>query len=118
MKWPVNKINAAYRAYKVLTHQDAIRIVNYIGQKEPVTVGKIYRTLKLEQSHCSQRLRFLRQAGLVTCERYGKNIMYSINYERFEKLKSILPELCGKAKTKDAKKKPIGVIDANLLAKW
>jgi DNA-binding transcriptional ArsR family regulator len=50
----------------------------------------------LDQSATSQHLGVLRKAGFVTTERDGKNIYYSINYQRLEELNSCAEKLLKK----------------------
>lgn len=55
------------------------------GQNK-LTVTEIYIKLRLEQSVASQHLAILRKAGFVNAKRDGKNIHYSVNYERLKEV--------------------------------
>jgi DNA-binding transcriptional ArsR family regulator len=58
-------------------------LIKFLHSKERVNVSTIYKKLRWEQSVASQYLRILREAGFVHTEREGKEIYYSLNYERF-----------------------------------
>jgi DNA-binding transcriptional ArsR family regulator len=42
-------------------------------------VSHLYKKFKLEQAVASQHLAILKRAGLVSCERKGKEMLYSVN---------------------------------------
>ena len=67
------------RALKNNLRQKILRLVH---KHQRITVTEIYTQLKIEQSVTSQHLRILRDARLVNAQRDGKQIYYSINYER------------------------------------
>lgn len=67
---------------RALAHPLRMKILEFIDQNDMINVNKIYNTLKLEQSITSQHLRILRLAGLVTTQREGKFIYYSIDYDK------------------------------------
>jgi DNA-binding transcriptional ArsR family regulator len=59
------------------------QIINFIHKEGRVNVSTIYKKLHIEQSIVSQHLCILREARFVNTEKAGKEIYYSINYERF-----------------------------------
>ncbi len=67
---------------RAIAHPLRMKILQFIDKHKTVNVNKIYQTLKLEQSITSQHLRILRLADVVTTERQGKFIHYSINYPK------------------------------------
>ena len=69
---------------RALAHPLRMQILEFIDQNDKINVNKIYNTLGLEQSITSQHLRILRKADLVSTQRNGKFIFYSINYQRME----------------------------------
>lgn len=72
---------------RALAHNLRLEILDFIDKNDTINVNKIYNTLNLEQSITSQHLRILRLAGLVTTERDGKFIFYSIDYEKVRGVK-------------------------------
>lgn len=69
------------------------KMLHYLHQKGRVPVTPIYQKLRLEQSVASQHLAILRRAGLVTTERSGRQIYYSVNYDRLHKVDRFAKEL-------------------------
>ncbi len=58
-----------------------------------LTVTEIYVKLRLEQSVASQHLAILRRANIVTTERQGKFIYYSLNKERISEVADLVEDL-------------------------
>ena len=63
--------------------QDMLQLLH---RKGSLSVGEIFRALNLEQSVASQHLALLRRAGVVHTERAGKQIYYSVNYDRLHEV--------------------------------
>ena len=76
------KLHASSEVLRAIAHPLRMKILEFIDQNEEINVNKIYNTLGLEQSITSQHLRILRTAGLVSTQRDGKYIHYSIDYEK------------------------------------
>lgn len=76
------KVKRAHRVLKTISHPLRLKMLAFIDRNEEVNVNKIYKTLKIEQSITSQHLRLLRDAGIVRSKRSGKEVNYSIDYER------------------------------------
>ena len=67
---------------RAINHPLRQKMLRYIHQREGANVTDIYIKLRLEQSVTSQHLAILRKAGFVNTNRDGKQIYYSINYEK------------------------------------
>jgi DNA-binding transcriptional ArsR family regulator len=78
------------RAVNHKLRQEIIRLIDSEGR---MTVTDIYVRLRLEQSVASQHLALLRRAGVVTTERDGKFIYYSIDKQRIAEISRLLNEL-------------------------
>lgn len=76
------RLQVSSEILRALAHPLRMKILEFIDQNDQINVNKIYNTLNLEQSITSQHLRILRLAGLVTTERDGKFIHYSIDYDK------------------------------------
>ncbi len=60
----------------------ASAIINFILANENyVCVNKIYKTLSIEQSICSNALSAMKELKIVSCERKGQFNFYSVNQE-------------------------------------
>ncbi|MGP5655753.1 ArsR/SmtB family transcription factor [Candidatus Corynebacterium faecigallinarum] len=67
----------AAQLFKVLGSEPRLGLLHEVG-KEPRTVGGLVATTGLSQPLVSQHLRTLRQAGLVTANRSGKEVIYRL----------------------------------------
>lgn len=65
------------------------KILGLIDQNKKMTVTEIYKTLDIEQSIASQQLGIMRKEGIVSTDRKGKFIFYSVNYSRIEEINEI-----------------------------
>lgn len=63
-------------------------------QSGPMTVQKLAKNLEFEQSRTSHNLSIMREIGVVTSKRVGKNIYYRLtNSNAFIYMKSYLQEM-------------------------
>jgi len=62
---------------QALAHPKRLEILNLVAQKK-LTVTEIYSMLDLPQANISQHLTKLKQAGVVSAKRNGKEIYYSL----------------------------------------
>lgn len=62
---------------KALAHPRRLEIIRLLRDK-PLCVSDIYEMLDLPQANISQHLMVLRDAGIVTCEREGKQVIYRL----------------------------------------
>jgi len=81
---------------KALAHSRRLEIVHLLrNQTLPVT--DIYSMLDLPQANISQHLMVLRQAGVVTTHKQGKQVFYRLTNPRFlevcDAIRSIVSEL-------------------------
>ncbi len=86
------KVQQAANVVRAANHDLRQQLLKFITQHEPVMVSKIYHTLGIEQSVCSQHLKILRDAGFVKTERDGKKILYSVNYDRLSQFEDIIAQ--------------------------
>ncbi|MDQ1129592.1 helix-turn-helix transcriptional regulator [Microbacterium sp. SORGH_AS_0888] len=68
---------AAAQLFKVLGSESRLALLHLVGQ-ESRTVGALAEASGLSQPLVSQHLRTLRQAGLVTATRSGKEVTYGV----------------------------------------
>lgn len=80
---------------RALNHKLRQQLLKLIDEEKKITVTEIYVRLRLEQSVASQHLAILRKAGIVTTERDGKFIFYTVNYKRLEEINKFVNELLG-----------------------
>jgi DNA-binding transcriptional ArsR family regulator len=90
-------LKAGALVLRALNHKLRQQMLQLIHKKGQITVTEIYVKLRLEQSVASQHLRILRDAHLVTTEREGKQIFYSLDYKRLDYVQGICAKLVQKA---------------------
>ena len=71
------KGTACISALKALGDETRLRILRLLF-KEPLSVNEIAERLNVSQYNVSKHLRIMREAGLVECERLGKERHYGI----------------------------------------
>lgn len=87
------KLKKAVFLTKTLNHKLRQQILKVIHDKKVSKVNEIYKHLQIEQSVASQHLAVLRKAGLVTCKRDGKTILYSVDQQRAKHVIELIDEL-------------------------
>lgn len=99
---PDSSVNVDYHALKkaalvlrALNHKLRQQLMKLIDEEKRITVTEIYVRLRLEQSVASQHLAILRKAGIVSTERDGKFIFYTVNYKRLDEIGQFVKDLVG-----------------------
>ncbi|WP_265523441.1 ArsR/SmtB family transcription factor [Oerskovia flava] len=67
----------AAQLFRILGNESRLRLLHLVGD-EPRTVGALTESTGLSQPLVSQHLRTLRQGGLVTATRTGREVVYSV----------------------------------------
>lgn len=88
-------LRKAVLVLRAVNHKLRQRIIDLLEESDSLTVTDIYIKLRLEQSVASQHLAILRRAGVVTTEREGKFIYYSLDKERLAQISRLVEELAG-----------------------
>jgi ArsR family transcriptional regulator len=79
---------------KVLSVETRLKIIKLLKTKGPMGAQEIAVHLGVTTAAISQHLKILSQVGMVTCERKGFCIPYSINEDVLEQCRQILAEAC------------------------
>jgi len=79
-------IRTTRKAMRAADHPLRQNIMSLLRKTKQTTVTDIYSKLRLEQSVASQHLAILRQAGLVSTKRDGREIYYSVNEDAVKHL--------------------------------
>lgn len=83
------EIKRARYTLRALDHKLRQKLLGLLDKKGQIRVTEIYKTMRIEQSEASQHLAILRRAGFVIGRREGKNIYYSVNYQRIKDVEQI-----------------------------
>lgn len=95
LKIDVLPLKKAALVLRSINHKLRAQILKLIHSSGKLTVTEIYVKLRLEQSVASQHLAILRRAGMVSTDRDGKFIYYSVNYDRLAEIQRLSKELIG-----------------------
>ncbi len=82
---------------RAIEHDLRKKIVQMLHEDVKLSVTDIYIRLRIEQSVASQHLAILRRAEIVSDERVGKNIYYSLNKSSLERLNHFISSLADPA---------------------
>src|SRR6476620_11747054 len=93
LKINYHNLKKAALVLRALNHKLRQQILNLIETEKKITVTEIYVRLRLEQSVASQHLAILRRAGIVSTQRDGKFIYYTVNHKRIEEINNFVQEL-------------------------
>jgi DNA-binding transcriptional ArsR family regulator len=81
--------NAACRLMKALSNPDRLLLLCQLSQGE-MNVGELEALVGIAQPTLSQQLGVLRDEGLVSTRREGKNIIYRINSAQAQAVMGVL----------------------------
>ena len=79
----------AAHVLRAINHPLRQKMIQYIHQSGKANVTQIYIKLRLEQSVASQHLAILRKAGFVFTERDGKQVFYTVNYNKLKQVHEV-----------------------------
>lgn len=77
------------RVLSALNNTIRLRLLRCLSQR-PKSVSEMISVCGLSQSAVSQHLSKLREAGLVSTEKMGKTVYYSLAYPQLKKITEIL----------------------------
>jgi ArsR family transcriptional regulator len=80
--------------FKVFSVDTRVKIVELLKQKGAMTVNDIAKAVGITPAAASQHLKVLKGAGLVTSERKGYWIPYTLDENAMEKCKKTISEVC------------------------
>lgn len=78
MTLATEKIEKAAFILKTIAHPMRLRIIEYLNEKEKMSVGELCQALDCEQSLTSHHLSNMKLKGILSSQREGKNIYYSL----------------------------------------
>ena len=90
-----HNIKKSAMVLRSLNHKLRQQVIKTIHENNRLTVTQLYVKLRLEQSVASQHLAILRKAGIVSTERDGKFIFYTINFPRIDSINGFVKNLVG-----------------------
>lgn len=89
------RINKSAKVLRAVNHKFRQLVIKTIHENKRLTVTQLFVNLRVEQSVVSQHLAVLRKVGIVSTEREGKFIFYTINPSRVKEIKDYSEKLVG-----------------------
>lgn len=80
------------RMMKTVGHAQRLKILDLLQKRGKLSVKEIYENVGISQSNASQHLKALEDIEILTSEREGKNICYSIHNQEVLKLLRCMTE--------------------------
>jgi DNA-binding transcriptional ArsR family regulator len=74
----VTKLEMAASKLRAIAHPMRIAIIDLLNEKGKLNVTEIYTHLDIEQAAASHHLNILKNKGVLTSRRAGKQIFYSL----------------------------------------
>lgn len=78
----ISKLNKVAEILKAVAHPIRIQVIDLLNKHERLTVTQIYQSLNVEQSLASHHLSKMRDKGVLTAVRDGKNIYYELTDDK------------------------------------
>jgi ArsR family transcriptional regulator len=89
------KLAITAKILRAVSHPLRLQIISFIDTNKKINVNSIYQSLHLEQSRASQHLRILRDTNIVSTQREGKFIYYSLNYPLLQLIAEVVDSFLG-----------------------
>jgi DNA-binding transcriptional ArsR family regulator len=87
-------LERAAKMLKAIAHPIRISIVGYLEDGKKRTVTEIHRQLGIEQSTASHHLVILKDRGVLSSKREGKNTWYFLKHENLKTILSCISGCC------------------------
>ena len=108
--------------FSVLGVETRVRIIELLKRHDALGSKCIAARIGISAAAVSQHLKTLKQAGLVTCQRSGNRIPYSLNQEALEDCRRVLSRVCAcstdKLQTVRASEKELKEASLSCLKKY
>ena len=80
------ELDTAASMLKAIAHPLRIAILNYLDDGKKLTVTEIHELLQIEQSTTSHHLGILKDKGVLSSKREGKNTFYFMKHEKLSNI--------------------------------
>lgn len=88
------KLERAANMLKAIAHPVRISIIGCLDNGQKLTVTEIHKQLGIEQANASHHLGILRDKGVLSSKREGKNIYYYLRHETLKVLLTCVNGCC------------------------
>ncbi len=80
------QLEAAANMLKAISHPMRLAILNFLDDGKKLTVTEIHKRLSIEQSTTSHHLGILKDKGVLSSQRKGKNTLYYLKHENLSRI--------------------------------
>lgn len=87
-------LERAANMLKAIAHPTRISIIGCLEDGQKLTVTEIHKQLKIEQATASHHLGILKDKGVLSSKREGKNIYYYLKHETLKVLLTCVSGCC------------------------
>lgn len=82
----IDQLEQAVNMLKAIAHPMRISIINLLEDGRKMTVTEIHEKLQIEQSTTSHHLGILKDKGVLSSKREGKNTLYFLKNQNLSKI--------------------------------
>ena len=82
----IDQLEQAVNMLKAIAHPMRISIINLLEDGRKMTVTEIHEKLQIEQSTTSHHLGILKDKGVLSSKREGKNTLYYLKNQNLSKI--------------------------------
>jgi ArsR family transcriptional regulator, virulence genes transcriptional regulator len=90
----VEQLDKAASMLKAIAHPMRIAILGFLEGGKKLTVTQIHELLEIEQSTTSHHLGILKDKGVLSSKREGKNTYYFLKHINFTQIVNCLSNCC------------------------
>ena len=90
----VEQLESAANMLKAIAHPMRIAIIGFLEGGKKLTVTQIHELLQIEQSTTSHHLGILKDKGVLSSKREGKNTFYFLKHNNLTQIVECLNKCC------------------------
>ena len=88
------QLEKAANMLKAIAHPMRIAILSYLEEGKKLTVTEIHELLQIEQSTTSHHLGILKDKGVLSSKRNGKNTFYFLKHNNLRQIVECVSKCC------------------------
>ena len=92
-RFPMSFLEGATGALRAVAHPIRLAIIDLLGKSPSLNVTEIHESLGIEQAVASHHLRIMKDKGLLSSQREGKNTFYSLKSPEVATFISLMEQL-------------------------
>ncbi len=90
----IEQLDRAANMLKAIAHPMRIAIISFLEGGKKLTVTQIHELLEIEQSTTSHHLGILKDKGVLSSKREGKNTFYFLRHQNLTQILDCLNHCC------------------------